>query len=374
MTSLDLTTEPRVVMEAEAANRPAHSPWLFSARVDLLAFGGPALMAALLVAWGIFTGAAYGETPASLWLLCVLGVDVAHVWSTGFRVYADPQEVRRRPVLYLVGPLLAYAVAVAVHVVGGAFWFWRVLAYVAVFHFVRQQYGWMMLYRRRAGETDRAGKWLDGAAIYLCVLYPLAVWHSQPPRQFHWFIPGDFWLGLSPLCARALGFLTVATLLAYAARSFLVARKGAIPWGKHLLLATTAMCWYGGIVLFDSDYVFTVTNVLIHGVPYFFLVWTYASSPRSNDSTRLSSVIRLGWPAFYVVLVALAFAEEGLWDGLVWHDHPRLFGDWAVHPSHALMHCLVPLLALPQIMHYVWDGFVWRVGPKNPGLRTRLSL
>ena len=30
--------------------------------------------------------------------------------------------------------------------------FWRALAYLAVFHFVRQQYGWMALYRARMGE------------------------------------------------------------------------------------------------------------------------------------------------------------------------------------------------------------------------------
>ena len=44
--------------------------------------------------------------------------------------------------------------------------FWRVLAYVAVFHFVRQQYGWVALYRRRLGHHSRLDRVLDDAAIY----------------------------------------------------------------------------------------------------------------------------------------------------------------------------------------------------------------
>ena len=53
--------------------------------------------------------------------------------------------------------------------------FWRALAYLAVFHFIRQQYGWVMLYRVRGGERGRAGRWLDGATVYAATLYPLIV-------------------------------------------------------------------------------------------------------------------------------------------------------------------------------------------------------
>ena len=48
--------------------------------------------------------------------------------------------------------------------------------------------------------------------------------------------------------------------------------------GKDIVVATTAICWYIGIVVFNSDYAFTVTNVIIHGVPYFALIYFYARS------------------------------------------------------------------------------------------------
>ena len=90
------------------------SPWLFSRRTDLLAFGAPALASLALVALGLVTGAASGDTPPGLWLVAIVGVDVAHVWSTGYRVYADPTELRRRlPELIAEGMALDFSAIAA---------------------------------------------------------------------------------------------------------------------------------------------------------------------------------------------------------------------------------------------------------------------
>jgi hypothetical protein len=46
----------------------------------------------------------------------------------------------------------------------GELTFWKVLAFVAVFHFVRQQYGWVALYRRKLRETSSVTWCIDPAA------------------------------------------------------------------------------------------------------------------------------------------------------------------------------------------------------------------
>ena len=349
------------------------SPWLFSRRTDLLAFGAPALASLALVALGLVTGAASGDTPPGLWLVAIVGIDVAHVWSTGYRVYADPTELRRRPLLYLGVPALAYLAGVALHLRGPAV-FWRVLAYAAVFHFVRQQYGWVMLYRRRAGERDRVGRLVDGAAIYAATVTPLLWWHASLPRRFHWFLAGDFVAGLPPVVARIAGFVAAAIAAAYVARTIQGARRGFVPWGKHLVVSSTALCWWLGVVAFDSDFVFTVTNVLIHGVPYLVLIHRWGRRRFAGERGGVAAVFRAGVPAFYGLLVAVAFLEEGVWDVAVWHDHPGFFGTFALEPGPTALSLLVPLLALPQAVHYALDAFVWKVAPVNPGLAERLEL
>jgi hypothetical protein len=339
--------------------------WLFSPALDFAAFVLPALLSFALIALGKVLGLTSGETPSWLWLTCLLGVDVSHVWATGYRVYADPVERARRPVLYWGTPVLAYALGAAVHLGGGALLFWRVLAYLATFHFIRQQYGWMALYRRRAGEPRGVGAWIDAATIYLTTLYPLAVWHASSPRQFHWFVPGDFVLGLPPWVPELVRVVYGIVLGAYVVRALLQGIRGYLPLGKHLLVVTTALCWYVGIVVYNSDYVFTVTNVLIHGVPYFFLLYRYGRRSLLRTQSLAGWIIRQGAAAFWASLVVAAFGEEALWDGLVWHDHPAFFGGWSLHLSQTAIGLVVPLLALPQVTHYVLDAFIWRSGARG---------
>ncbi|HSQ20059.1 MAG TPA: hypothetical protein VLR92_06755 [Blastocatellia bacterium] len=336
----------------------ASYPWLFSARVDLSVFLGSAIFSLLALWIGARAGVLYGDTPDWAWVPAVLLIDVAHVWSTSFRVYLDTEELKRRPWLYSLVPVLGLAIGVALYSEGELV-FWRVLAYLAVFHFVRQQYGWVALYRARAGERDALGKWIDTMAIYAATLYPLIYWHTHLPRKFWWFLANDFTQIPSmiariaaPLYWLALGLYTMKSLYGW-----LVKREGNP--GKDIIVVTTALCWYIGIVGYNSDYAFTVTNVVIHGVPYFALIYWYSRVRMKQTNGRGVYRIFAHGPAFFLILLwAIAYIEEMFWDRGVWQDRSWLFGaPWEIGTLKLM---LVPLLALPQLVHYVLDGFIWR--------------
>jgi hypothetical protein len=336
--------------------------WLFSARVDLLVFLGSAVISLLALWIGARVGVLDADSPEWTWVPFVLLIDVAHVYATGFRVYFDPEELRRKPWLYALVPVLGYVVGVALYSEGDRF-FWRVLAYLAVFHFVRQQYGWVALYRAKVGERGQLGRWLDTATIYLATIYPLIYWHTHLPRQFWWFLKGDF-AALPTLLeeiVRPIYWLVLALYFLRAILRWLV--KGEINPGKDIVVATTALCWYAGVVAFNSDYAFTVTNVIIHGVPYLALIYWYARTRREQAFTPYRLIAR-GPVTFLLTVWVLAYVEELFWDRSLWHERSWLFGGaWDVQSFKLL---LVPLLALPQITHYVLDGFIWR-RKSNPG-------
>ena len=341
-------------------------PWLFSRKLDLLAFGGSAAASLIALAVGGALGLLERDSPEWTWISAILLVDVAHVWATGFRVYFDRDELLRRPALYFGTPAFAFAAGLLLYQCGSLV-FWRTLAYLAVFHFVRQQAGWVALYRRRAGETG--GKFVDLAAIYLATVWPLVWWHAHLPRRFSWFLPGDFFGGS---VAEAVAVVEpvvrgvyIASLATYVARAVRQARAGRPNAGKHLVLATTAVCWWVGIVVFDSDYAFTVTNVLIHGVPYLVLVYLWTAKRReSGDVVGLLSGPRSGWRLVVFFLATcwlLAYGEELLWDRSTWNERPWLFGEAFPGEAGAGLAALwVPLLATPQLTHYLLDGFLWR--------------
>ena len=329
--------------------------WLFGPRADVAVFLGSALLSALALWVGHVCGFLKAESPEWTWISAVLLVDVAHVWSTGFRVYFDLAEIRRRPVLYIGTPLISWVVGIVLFSIGPMV-FWRVMAYLAVWHFVRQQYGWVALYRAKCGESAGWGRWLDAATIYLCTLYPLIYWHAHLPLNFWWFVKQDF--------SASTAFLTLEQIVAplywlclglYTLRSLRSWKLGCPNPGKDMVVATTAFCWYVGIVALNSDYAFTVTNVLIHGIPYMALVYFWQL--RRHGHVLGASGYRGIWP-FLLTLWALAYAEEMFWDRAIWHDHSWFFGSpWQMANAHMI---LVPLLAVPQITHYVLDGFIWR--------------
>jgi hypothetical protein len=340
------------------AASPRRAPWLFSARTDLTVFLGSAVVSLVALWIGARAGVLYGDTPDWAWVPAVLLIDVAHVWSTSFRVYLDTDELKRRPWLYSLVPVLGLAIGVALYSEGELV-FWRVLAYLAVFHFVRQQYGWVALYRARARESGLLSKWIDAVAIYAATLYPLIYWHTHLPRKFWWFLANDFG-GAPAIIDRIAAPIYWMALAAYAVKSLYEwLMKSEVHPGKDIVVVTTAVCWYVGIVGYNSDYAFTVTNVVIHGVPYFALIYWYSRARMKQTSGRgMFRIFAHGPAMFLVTLWAIAYIEEMFWDRGVWQDRSWLFGPpWEIG---TLKLVLVPLLALPQLVHYVLDGFIWR--------------
>ncbi len=336
------------------------SPWLHDPRVEgPFVLGPPLLATAVAVVWASLDPDNLVVTPI-LWLLLVVGIDVAHVYSTLYRTYLRDRERRANRRLLLAIPLLGWVAGSVVHSMSAAA-FWRTLAYVAVFHFVRQQYGFFRLYYRHDAETPRQRR-VRAIAIYLATLWPLVYWHTHP-RDFAWFMAGDFVMLDAPWLSDAVLVVYLAALAGHAWQE----------WGKwrrertfnvpaNLVLAGTALSWWLGIVVFDGDLVFTITNVVAHGIPYIALVWI--DHRKSSAEGPLLRVTRKSVAMFVALLVALAFVEEALWDRLAWQKYDEFFGWLAFIPRLVRAEekaWIVPLLAVPQLTHYVLDGFIWKV-------------
>jgi hypothetical protein len=333
--------------------------------------GVVALVAGLAI--GVAADAPRPVSPA-LWVVTVVLVDVAHVWATLWRTYLDPVARRLHRKRLVATPLLVAWVGFLVHLESPAA-FWTVLAYVAIFHFIMQHVGFALLYVRKAGESalDRR---IVKAAVWAGTLAPVLWWHAHLPREFAWFLEGDLVPG-SPALLGTLALVAELPVLAvFAWRRLALHRAGHRNPLLVLLVLLPALNWHVGIVLFDDDRVFTLTNVLLHGVPYLALVWLAGGRERVGRTLGGARPWAVVLAAYYGGLVALALLEETLWDRLLWHDRPELFGagtDVALaHPVATA--AVVALLTVPQATHYVIDRWIWRVGPNNPELARQLGF
>lgn len=342
-------------------------PWIGRPMVDILFILLPPFASLLLVFLfpSVFQNKE-GVTDAG-WVVLVLLIDVAHVYSTLYRTYFDPQAFSKQRSILIAIPFVGFVIAVMAYSISSQL-FWRLLAYTAVFHFIRQQYGFMRVYSRKEAST-KLSIWIDRIAIYYATLYPLIYWHLNGPRNFNWFIENDFAYLQSPFLLQlstVLYILVIVVYILYEGRRWILTKQVNFP--KLAIVAGTLLSWYFGIVYFNGDMAFTVLNVVSHGIPYMALVWIYGQKNylQPGRGSRFLKIVfsKYGVVVFLGLLFLFAYFEEGIWDAFVWKEHAAVFGISKMRLpelNDTLLSFVVPLLALPQITHYILDGFIWKI-------------
>jgi len=342
-------------------------PWIGKPLTDILFILLPPFACLLVIALfpGLFENSK--GIPDASWVILILLIDVAHVYSTLYRTYFDPAAFKKQRTILLAIPFIGFIAGVLLYSISPLL-FWRLLAYVAVFHFIRQQYGFMRVYSRKEKKA-RLTSAIDTITIYYATLYPILYWHMKGPRNFNWFIENDF------LYIQAGGLLKIFTGLYFMIVSVYIIKE-IISWIKSrfinapklLIVSGTLVSWYFGIVYFNGDMAFTLLNVVSHGIPYMALIWIYGRKnyTQAGKGSGFLRVVfsRYGIAIFLGLLFLFAFIEEGLWDLGVWQEHKHIFGladSFSLSMPDKALAFIVPLLALPQVTHYILDGFIWKI-------------
>jgi len=235
----------------------------------------------------------------------------------------------------------------------------------------------LALYSRKVKDLPKALFRFDCVLIYVATIYPLFYWHTHDFLRFSWFIEGDFfkfhtaqweYVSIAYFLLLLIYFIKEIYLLGFREQYF------SLP--KNLLIIGTIVVWYVGIVLYNSDAAFTLTNVVAHGIPYIGLVWLYGNKKWANKSGVFNTLFS---PKkiflFLLPLVVLAYLEEGAWDIFVWREHLDLFPNFNIQvPSHTILSFIVPILILPQLTHYILDAFIWRVRKPDVVMEGILKL
>jgi hypothetical protein len=332
-------------------------PWLVNPLQESVFILAPALLPVIIVF--IFQDYFITHEVSTLWwVLLVLCIDVSHVYSTLFRLYWDRQTFITYKKLLMAIPATAFVAGLLLHYYD-ALLFWRALAYIAVFHFIRQQYGFMRLYARKEPAL-KINRMIDTLSIYNATLYPLLYWHLHATDKLSWFVKGDFIAFEMHAYENVLAFIYAGIIVIYFIKEVWNSyRQRLVNIPKNLMMIGTYASWYVGIVSFQGDLIFTLLNVVAHGIPYMALIWLYGE----KKAALKFSFNWKGAGIFAGVLLLLAYVEENLWDSMVWKDHPEIFPLLAGFPSPEnplLLSIVVSLLVLPQVTHYVLDGFIWR--------------
>jgi hypothetical protein len=305
---------------------------------------GVALLAFFMVAPPI-VAAPIATQPALLGLL-LWGIlfDGTHVVGTYARSYLAPDRAERAGLpgvwsllLLAVGPVAAVADWAASGVLFP--YFVQAALLWAYYHLVRQHWGFVALYRRRAADDPTPAR-LDEAFLWLGCLYPF-VRFSLTPAFASSGLPQ-----LLPASATdtARPILDGGVALAAVALAALWIRRGGVRalGPKHLLIAIVIAFHVATFALLSNLLEITATLTIFHNLQYHRIIWQYEAGKKRRP---------LG--GFVPYLAA------GLGLGVIWYG-PRVLGAHLAGPG-LLRNVLIGVGWGVAFHHYLVDARIWRL-------------
>ena len=349
-----------------------HGGWIISRNQDLMWLQGSVLTGLALVA-GFravpqLNSANYSVTHPAVLILLLWGVlmDGTHVWATYARTYFAPDQSSKtglpRPASWWIlalGPLLALVdyllFSPAPSIVGHAgilFRYFLAIAYLwAYYHLIRQHYGVMVLYNRKAGGRTHGG--LDNIFLWVGSVYPFARF-TLSDSYVASGLPNPLPLAWFDTSRRALDIAFVVSMLVLCISWLARQRNEPTPLGpKHLFLAIVVGFHLLVFSLLNNLLAITAALTIFHNLQYHRIVWQYEQGKGRKPMNSVSHYLGMG----------LLF-------GLLWYG-PRIMGVAAAQ-TDLMRNVLIGFGWCVAFHHYVVDARIWRVR-RNPEVAQTLD-
>ena len=335
--------------------------WIISRNQDLMWLQGSGITGLALVACFVavpeLNGANYSVTHPAVVILLLWGVlmDGTHVWATYARTYFAPDESSKaglpKPFAWWIlalGPLIAMAdyfwFPAGPSIVGHAgilFRYFLAAAYLwAYYHLIRQHYGVMVLYNRKAVGTQHGD--LDKTFLWVGCIYPFARF-SLSDSYVASGLPNVLPIRCFDAARFVLDAAFIGSLVVLAACWIARQRTEPAPLGpKHLFLAIVVGFHLLVFALLNNLLAITAALTIFHNLQYHRIVWQYEQGKGRKPMSSVSQYFGLG----------LLF-------GLLWYG-PRIMGV-AAAGTDLTRNVLIGLGWSVAFHHYVVDARIWRV-------------
>lgn len=323
-------------------------PFLISPNLDIFCFLSY-LPIVLITPFFSYFGIDPMQLTITQGVLLIILVDGAHVFSTIFVTYFD-KERRDLFRTYLIGiPLMVFTFTLCSLYFLGSMKFYIFLAYAAIFHFMRQQYGWFAIACKKG---QRGPVWIssiDQLSIYSIPIFAV-IWKSSYSDPQRWFKTGDLFLIPTWLTDKLHLVFWFITALFILSNLYQIIKLSKINLTKYMIWINTFVSWYIGFVYFNEGFVFLFLLVLHHGLPYLGLIYKTERVTKPIRNQKFKYIFAL--TAMYLVCVGLSWTEIST---------PKPFIE--IEPAtieHFLSIAFLALIFTPQVSHYLIDMVIWK--------------
>ncbi len=302
--------------------------------------------------------------------------DVGHVWWTLYRWYLQKDIFTKHWKLLVGVPIVSISILAILSSITIP---WHdpfyvtlsFLAYIAVFHFIKQQVGFVVLYGRRSenlGSMENISRKLDTIITWMITGSPFLYWMMHYDTiSLNWFTPWEyiFLADLIPQTDLIWIIYTIWCILYIIFQILLIFRWVRLNPLKYLYIIGTAYVWYNGMVTYNSIIIFGFGNVLLHGLNYYGII--IGSTFHNNDYGKLIQSIKRFWILFFSIIIIVSliwlwYIEEFFWNQFIWREKTIIFYDffYNIWYDQAILILIVSILGSIQLTHYILDRYIWR--------------
>ncbi len=286
--------------------------------------------------------------PPEFFILGWFLVDGSHVYSTLLVSYSDPEMFRKLKPILIAVPLSIFALAFVSHFSGYRSYFIIFLAYLAVIHFIRQEFGWMKLATRLDPSCPRWLARLDIFSSYAMTILPM-LWFLRNSGPAHWYEKGDMVAVPDIIGNTALNLYLPVVFVFLAGNIWHSYKTKTINSTKFLVAINTFFGWYMAKIHVQNAYIAVWLLIFHHGFPYYFLVFKTERITATGWRARLGP---LRVPAMYLTCVALF--------GAVFY-FPQLIGSpQELKSIPHLKSAIYAFAVFPQASHFILDAYIWK--------------
>lgn len=324
-----------------------------------------------------FPGILYPELSPLWFFFCTIVFDVGHVWGTIYRTYLRKEIVSKHKKLLTLVPIVSLFI---LFLLGNIhlpwhdvyFVFFSFLAYMAVFHFIKQQVWFIALYGGREenlGKMNSLRKKGDAWMTWVITGFPFIYWIMNYDNiDFEWFTKWEFTL-LTYIVPHGdfLWLIYAICIMAYIiVQLWIIMNGGKVNPLKYLYMIGTAYIWYNGMVVYNSAIAFWLWNILLHGLNYYGItIWSTMkvsdAYPKILEKIKRLWVIPVGI-FISLSLISIWYIEEFLWDQFLWKERSMIFSDifYNIWYNPLVPVIIMSILGTAQLTHYILDRYIWR--------------
>lgn len=324
--------------------------YFFSRKIDILAFT-TFIPVYLLYCFFFETSLFQLPTQPPFWFF-ILGwtlVDGSHVYSTILVSYSDKDMYQQLKKVFIVVPLALIISAFTFMYSGRPELFFYFLAYLAMVHFIRQEYGWMKIATRFDSAAPPWLMLLDKATAYLMTILPM-LWFMRKTQSGFWYRKGDLIAIPDSIAEMAMTlYWPIVTIFLIANIQHSLKTK-TINLSKYLVFINTFFGWYMAKVHVQNAYLAVWLMIFHHGIPYYFIV--FKTERVSKKFEWMNSLGKFKYPALYLSCAIVFFLF------LMGHSGNSYVVQLAKNP---LFQAIIYAIAVtPQMTHFILDGFIWK--------------